>query len=1001
MPSNHPTNHPSNQIVRLVGSTKKLDRYVEEWILYHKLIGVDEVVLFTAKVEANIQSVLERYSEFFKLYLLPELSELQLAQKADSYFGPLDNSSGWILRLNPREFLKLGNDQTLPQLLSKKPEMAQVKLAFYKFGYNGCLKDPSTLLGSLTRRSAKPFKFASPLKSSGGVNSVNATAQTSTVHLDPEMLVQVYGVASFEEWLSTQDLAMTGYSEFAELIERDFQAVSPTLQIFCESIASSDNKILDESLKDFYPLVKTLRNRFFGIQKIQLSSDVSMNPRSRLLGAALMPFGYDFSHLTNDDRVLRPANECAQLLHLQNLDRHLNFDQASKFLLSSARLLMGLLKLRIKNIPIVWTIQSLESAPKRFAIAYQAIEFLVAHLASRIVVPSQWRRDQLRKSNLLRYKKVRVAAPGVSDLPAISNERDYKKLLNQENKTVYLYFGSIETHKGVAPLLDVFNRIARPKDQLIICGVPETEELKRALRWRLTDQSVFFLRNIEDENLAKLFALADFCIFPFEKVTNVSSILMALSFGKAVIAPIRAGISEFLPDHIAILYDPKDPLGLDTALRQSRHRSSQKMGERAKIWAEQFQWTNTAKVYAQVFKELLEGKKAASVKIPLQLPKKSEATHVELAGPKPTAVNPSTQINSFIMDPEKAKKLDLRQWRSVFDGIVYNPGVLDAGGGNFHVLLRGERGRNFPFDYDGAKFHQSSTILYALVDSKHQVKDCFRIEMVEAPGCGPDTVWRFEDFRLFRWRDEIYVNFVRFSYPVNMNHFMTTTSPNCRMMVGKLDLERRIIHTIREPKVDLTLQSQEKNWVFFEKSDDLYLIQSSRPFSLLKLHDPLNFSFKLIRHSEMSLPQLDNLHSSCNPIDYSRTHLLYFAHHKNKSEMDYTIFPILLNKLTLKVEYQTRRPLFYGGNLSHKTSGYDKVLFVSSITVDDLKVTLWAGHRDLETRIFEIPRSQLDSEWQGCALRDLRTLHDERDSHSIKSAETESKVESISEGILH
>jgi glycosyltransferase involved in cell wall biosynthesis len=62
---------------------------------------------------------------------------------------------------------------------------------------------------------------------------------------------------------------------------------------------------------------------------------------------------------------------------------------------------------------------------------------------------------------------------------------------------------------------------------------------------------------------------ADAVVLPFREILSSSSAALAMAFGRPVMAPRAGNIVEMLGEDGGILYDPADPAGLATALRQA------------------------------------------------------------------------------------------------------------------------------------------------------------------------------------------------------------------------------------------------------------------------------------------------------------------------------------------------------------------------------------------------------------------------------------------------
>ena len=72
---------------------------------------------------------------------------------------------------------------------------------------------------------------------------------------------------------------------------------------------------------------------------------------------------------------------------------------------------------------------------------------------------------------------------------------------------------------------------------------------------------------VPDEELQVYLRAADVVACPFLEIFTSGSVLLAMSFERAVIAPRRGCVTETLDEAGGILYDADDPQGLEGALR--------------------------------------------------------------------------------------------------------------------------------------------------------------------------------------------------------------------------------------------------------------------------------------------------------------------------------------------------------------------------------------------------------------------------------------------------
>jgi glycosyltransferase involved in cell wall biosynthesis len=96
-------------------------------------------------------------------------------------------------------------------------------------------------------------------------------------------------------------------------------------------------------------------------------------------------------------------------------------------------------------------------------------------------------------------------------------------------------------------------------------------------------------------------------VFPYRDILTSGAVILAMSFGRACIAPAIGCIVDVLDEHGAILYDPDRPDGLRQALASAMTDGQrlQEMGaynlQRARVWS----WDGIAQQTAEVYREAL------------------------------------------------------------------------------------------------------------------------------------------------------------------------------------------------------------------------------------------------------------------------------------------------------------------------------------------------------------------------------------------------------------
>ena len=85
------------------------------------------------------------------------------------------------------------------------------------------------------------------------------------------------------------------------------------------------------------------------------------------------------------------------------------------------------------------------------------------------------------------------------------------------------------------------------------------------------------------------------------------SVLLAMSFGRAVIAPRRGCVTDVLDEQGGILYDADDPQGLEGALRVAMTADTEAMGRHNATDLSRFDWSRVAEATRDVYEAAIRG----------------------------------------------------------------------------------------------------------------------------------------------------------------------------------------------------------------------------------------------------------------------------------------------------------------------------------------------------------------------------------------------------------
>jgi glycosyltransferase involved in cell wall biosynthesis len=165
----------------------------------------------------------------------------------------------------------------------------------------------------------------------------------------------------------------------------------------------------------------------------------------------------------------------------------------------------------------------------------------------------------------------------------------------------------VRPYKGVVELAEAFARVHEPAARLLIAGRALDDAYESRLRGLATgDPRVrLALGFVPDDELQIYLRAADVVAAPFLEILTSGSVLLAMSYERAVIAPRRGCVAETLDDAGGLLYDPADPAGLEGALRAAMTADLDAMGRHNAASLDRFAWPRIAAATRDVYERVL------------------------------------------------------------------------------------------------------------------------------------------------------------------------------------------------------------------------------------------------------------------------------------------------------------------------------------------------------------------------------------------------------------
>jgi glycosyltransferase involved in cell wall biosynthesis len=262
-----------------------------------------------------------------------------------------------------------------------------------------------------------------------------------------------------------------------------------------------------------------------------------------------------FSHISQAGSTVeaftfgRAWGEQYDVLHLQWPELHLRARSLPRLLAKHLRLALTCAVVRLRGGHVVWTLHNLQPHKRTHPLGEQWFRAWFSRLCSHAIALTPQGLEAARHAfPALNRKQCAVIPHGhYRDAygPAPPRSEARERLQLPRNAFVYLFFGNIRPYKNVPTLLDAFAQLDASDACLVVAGQPSAGMSAEALQARTRDARIrYHLRFIPDAEVPVFLAAANAVVLPFDSIQNSGSVLLALSFHRAVLAPRLGALPE-------------------------------------------------------------------------------------------------------------------------------------------------------------------------------------------------------------------------------------------------------------------------------------------------------------------------------------------------------------------------------------------------------------------------------------------------------------------------
>jgi beta-1,4-mannosyltransferase len=178
------------------------------------------------------------------------------------------------------------------------------------------------------------------------------------------------------------------------------------------------------------------------------------------------------------------------------------------------------------------------------------------------------------------------------------------RLALTEGDFVFLFLGHCKPYKNLESLINAFEQIPG-KPVLLIAGKFHDPAYEAAIRTAINRSSsriVLHAGFVPDEDMQIYLRACDVMVTPYKEILTSGSAILALSFGRPVVAPAIGCLQELIAEACGVLYDPSRPQGLRDAMLGSVEKKFDEMHIIAE--ASKLDGRESAKVFVNSLREL-------------------------------------------------------------------------------------------------------------------------------------------------------------------------------------------------------------------------------------------------------------------------------------------------------------------------------------------------------------------------------------------------------------
>lgn len=305
-----------------------------------------------------------------------------------------------------------------------------------------------------------------------------------------------------------------------------------------------------------------------------------------------------------------------RLLHLHWIF-FIGFDEKNqfRFLFKLCRFIIDFFISRyLLKVKIIWTIHNLYNHKSYYPHTERLVRKFLLKSIDAIICHCNQAKKIIHKEFGIRQEKIYIIPHGnyLNCYKNIISREKARDILGFKKKDfIFLHFGRIRRYKGIDTLIKSFQSLTLNNHiKVLIIGKALEDQYKKELINLSKDNKNIFLQFefINDDKIQTYMNASDIIVSPYRSILTSGEVILAMSFGKPVIAPRLGCIIDVLNENGSFLYDPNEKKGLIKALElaiSSKDRLIE-MGKYNLKLVKDLDWRRISMITKEVYEKFLK-----------------------------------------------------------------------------------------------------------------------------------------------------------------------------------------------------------------------------------------------------------------------------------------------------------------------------------------------------------------------------------------------------------